>query len=168
GPGAGPGPRGRVVAGVPDAGGPVAAGRSEAGARGAPPAAGGSVAAGAPDAGGPVAAGRSEAGAAGPPTRIETMGPSMRIERMRTADIPELLPIERDLFGPERWTEGMFRSELDQGYYYLVARDEDGTVLGYGGLAVLPPDEAWVNNLAVRRDAQRRGIGRRLLAELFA
>jgi ribosomal-protein-alanine N-acetyltransferase len=62
----------------------------------------------------------------------------------------------------------MFRSELDQGHYYLVARDSTGAVAGYGGLAVVPGEEAWVNNLAVRRDAQRSGIGRALLTELLA
>jgi ribosomal-protein-alanine N-acetyltransferase len=93
---------------------------------------------------------------------------TMRIEPMRMTDLDELLPIEEDLFGPERWTPGMFRSELEQGHYYLVARDGDGVVAGYGGLAVLPPQEAWVNNLAVRRDAQRCGLGGRLLAALLA
>ena len=42
-----------------------------------------------------------------------------------------------------------------------------GEVLGYGGLAVAPP-EAWINNIAVRRDQQRTGIGRQLLAELLS
>ncbi|HEY8473905.1 MAG TPA: ribosomal protein S18-alanine N-acetyltransferase [Natronosporangium sp.] len=92
----------------------------------------------------------------------------MKLERLRPRDIDELLPIEADLFGPERWTAGMFRSELENGYYYLVARDDDGSVLGYAGLAVIPPDEAWVNNIAVRRDAQRRGVGRALLEALLA
>ena len=92
---------------------------------------------------------------------------SMRVERMRTADLVEILPIEEDLFGAERWTPGMFRTELDAGHYYLVARDEDGTLLGYGGLAVYPP-EGWVNNLAVRREAQRRGVGAALLEALLA
>jgi ribosomal-protein-alanine N-acetyltransferase len=41
-----------------------------------------------------------------------------------------------------------------------------GEVLGYAGLAVAPP-EAWINNIAVRRDQQRMGIGRQLLAELL-
>lgn len=94
--------------------------------------------------------------------------PAVTIERMRQPDLPEILAIEDDLFGPERWTAGMFRSELAAGNYYLVARDESGAVAGYGGLAVLPGEEAWVNNLAVRRDAQRRGIGRALLAALLA
>ncbi|XTZ15964.1 GNAT family N-acetyltransferase [Micromonospora echinospora] len=43
-----------------------------------------------------------------------------------------------------------------------------GDVLGYAGLAVAGPDEAWVQNIAVRRDAQRRGVGRALLEALLA
>lgn len=92
----------------------------------------------------------------------------MKIEPMRQSDIAEIMPIEEDLFGAERWTPGMFLSELAAGHYYLVARDDDGTLLGYGGLAAIPPDEAWINNLAVRRSAQRRGIGRALLEALLA
>jgi ribosomal-protein-alanine N-acetyltransferase len=92
----------------------------------------------------------------------------MKLEPLRPGDIEELLLIEEDLFGGERWTAGMFRSELEQGYYYVVARDETGAIAGYAGLAVIPPEEAWVNNIAVRRDVQRQGIGRTLLEALLA
>ncbi|MEU5673965.1 ribosomal protein S18-alanine N-acetyltransferase, partial [Micromonospora sp. NPDC047753] len=58
--------------------------------------------------------------------------------------------------------------ELATGHHYRVAVDADGSVLGYAGLAGVPPDEVWVQNIAVRRDAQRRGVGRALLEELLA
>jgi [ribosomal protein S18]-alanine N-acetyltransferase len=77
------------------------------------------------------------------------------------------MPIEADLFGIEHWSDAMFWNELASGHYYLVAV-EDGELLGYAGLAVSPPHEAWVQNIAVRRDAQRRGIGRALLEALLA
>lgn len=89
------------------------------------------------------------------------------LERLRWWQIEELLPIEADLFGAERWSAGMFWNELANGHHYLAAV-EGGEVLGYGGLAVYPPDEAWVQNIAVRRPAQRRGIGRVLLEALLA
>jgi ribosomal-protein-alanine N-acetyltransferase len=91
----------------------------------------------------------------------------MKLEPLRLRDIDELLSIEEDLFGAERWTADMFRGELQHGYHYLVARDDDGAIAGYAGLAIFPPDEAWVNNIAVRRDAQRQGIGRVLLEALL-
>ena len=91
----------------------------------------------------------------------------MRLTRLRWWQIDELLPIEKDLFGVEQWSAGMFWNELAAGHPY-VAAVQDGEVIGYAGLVLAPPDEAWVNNMAVRRDHQRHGIGRALLEELLA
>jgi [ribosomal protein S18]-alanine N-acetyltransferase len=91
----------------------------------------------------------------------------MRLTRLRWWQIDELLPIEQDLFGVEKWSAGMFWNELAAGHPYLAAVEE-GQVVGYAGLVLAPPDEAWVNNMAVRRDHQRRGLGRALLEELLA
>jgi ribosomal-protein-alanine N-acetyltransferase len=91
----------------------------------------------------------------------------MRLERFRWWHIDEVLPIEDELFGAEKWSASMFWNELAQRHFYLVALDEE-QVLGYAGLAVIDREEAWVQNIAVRRDAQRRGIGRSLLEALLA
>ncbi|GAA4201310.1 ribosomal protein S18-alanine N-acetyltransferase [Actinocatenispora rupis] len=91
----------------------------------------------------------------------------MTIDRLRWWHIRELLPIEEDLFGAERWSAAMFWNELASGHYYRIAR-EDGEIVGYAGLAVTGPDEAWVQNIAVRRDRQHAGIGRALLSDLLA
>jgi ribosomal-protein-alanine N-acetyltransferase len=91
----------------------------------------------------------------------------MKIERFRWWHIDEALSLEADLFGAEQWSAAMFWNELANGHYYLVARDDDGALLGYAGLAVTPP-EAWVQTIGVRRDVQRRGIGRALLEALLA
>jgi ribosomal-protein-alanine N-acetyltransferase len=91
----------------------------------------------------------------------------VNLQRMRWWHIDEVLPIELDLFGAERWSAAMFWNELASGHHYLVAV-EDGQIVGYGGLAVNGPDDAWVQNLAVRRDMHRRGIGRALLDALLA
>ncbi|HEY6597204.1 MAG TPA: ribosomal protein S18-alanine N-acetyltransferase [Asanoa sp.] len=77
------------------------------------------------------------------------------------------MPIEADLFGAEKWSAGMFWNELANHHYYVAATDDDGRILGYAGLAMQPP-EAWVQNLAVRRTAQRQGVGRALLEALLA
>ncbi|SCE78682.1 [SSU ribosomal protein S18P]-alanine acetyltransferase [Micromonospora viridifaciens] len=92
----------------------------------------------------------------------------VRLGRFRWWHIDQVLPIEADLFGVEQWSPAMFWNELANGHFYLVATDADGSVLGYAGLLVAPPDEAWVQNIAVRRDAQRRGVGRALLEALLA
>jgi ribosomal-protein-alanine N-acetyltransferase len=94
-------------------------------------------------------------------------GPAVGIERFRWWHIEPVMRIEADLFGAEQWSPAMFWNELANRHHYLVAL-EGVTVDGYAGLAVPAPDEAWVQNIAVRRDAQRRGIGRALLEALLA
>jgi ribosomal-protein-alanine N-acetyltransferase len=89
------------------------------------------------------------------------------LARFRWWHIAEVLPIEEDLFGAEKWSAGMFWNELASGHHYLVALDDAGRVAGYAGLALAPPAEAWVQNIAVRRDAQRAGLGRALLLALI-
>mgnify|MGYP002623605230 CR=1 FL=1 len=92
----------------------------------------------------------------------------MRLSRFRWWHIPEALRIEADLFGVEQWSAAMFWNELANGHYYLAALDAQDALVGYAGLAHQPPDEAWIQNIAVRRDAQRHGIGRMLLEALLA
>ena len=94
----------------------------------------------------------------------------MRISRFRWWHITQVLPMEEDLFGAEKWSAAMFWNELANRHHYLVALDtaQGDTVIGYAGLAVTPPDEAWVQNIAVRRDVQRHGVGRALLEALLA
>jgi ribosomal-protein-alanine N-acetyltransferase len=94
--------------------------------------------------------------------------PAVRLERMRWWHIDGLLPIEEVLFGAERWSAPMFWNELANGHHYLVAVDPDGTLAGYAGLAVAPGGEAWVQNIAVRPDRQRDGVGRTLLEALLS
>jgi ribosomal-protein-alanine N-acetyltransferase len=92
------------------------------------------------------------------------------LHRLRWWHIAELLPIEADLFGTERWSAGMFWNELANRHHYVIATDDTGGILGYAGLAATGPgaDEAWVQNIAVRRGYQRKGIGRTLLEAMLA
>ena len=92
----------------------------------------------------------------------------MRLERFRWWHIAEVLPIERDLFGDEEWSAAMFWSELAEAdtRYYRVALADD-VLVGYAGLCVYGPEDAWVQNIAVRRDHQGRGLGALLLDELL-
>jgi ribosomal-protein-alanine N-acetyltransferase len=91
----------------------------------------------------------------------------MRITRFRWWHIAEVLPIEEDLFGAEKWSAAMFWNELAQRHFYLVA-EENEKVAGYAGLSIVDHEESWVQNIAVDRRAQRGGIGRQLLEALLA
>ena len=89
------------------------------------------------------------------------------LARMRWWHVAELLPVERELFAPEPWSERLFWSELGQldTRHYVVALEE-GRVVGYAGLCDYP-DEAFVQTMAVAPSAQGRGLGARLLVELL-
>ena len=87
------------------------------------------------------------------------------LERLRWFHLDQVLAIEADLFGVEQWSPAMFWNEFANGHHYIAAV-ENAAIVGYAGLAVVRP-EAWVNNIAVRRDRQRSGIGRMLLDELL-
>jgi ribosomal-protein-alanine N-acetyltransferase len=91
---------------------------------------------------------------------------TLTLQRLRWWHIDDVLTLEADLFGIEQWSAAMFWNELANGHHYLAAFEADALV-GYGGLAVTGPTEAWINNIAVRRDRQRHGIGRRLLDALL-
>ena len=91
----------------------------------------------------------------------------MRLTRFRWWHIAEVLPIEEELFGAEKWSAAMFWNELAQRHFYLVA-EENEKVAGYAGLSIVDREEAWVQNIAVDRRAQRGGLGRQLLEALLA
>jgi [ribosomal protein S18]-alanine N-acetyltransferase len=92
---------------------------------------------------------------------------AVTLERLRWWHLDQVLAIEADLFGPEQWTAAMFWNELANNHHYVAAFARDGELVGYAGLAVVRP-EAWVNNIAVRRDRQRGGIGRLLLEDVLS
>ncbi|HEX5494025.1 MAG TPA: ribosomal protein S18-alanine N-acetyltransferase [Mycobacteriales bacterium] len=96
---------------------------------------------------------------------------------MRWWDIAAVVPLERDLFRDDTWSERVFWSELAQvrTRHYVVASEHagtaagagpDGTVVGYAGLAVYA-DEAHVLTLGVRADRQNGGVGGSLLRDLL-
>lgn len=94
------------------------------------------------------------------------------LRRMRWWDVEALLPLERELFGDEAWTPGMFWSELAQHdtRHYVVAEVPGPAgrpeIAGYAGLCVYP-GESYVQTIAVRPADQGRGLGARLLTVLL-
>jgi ribosomal-protein-alanine N-acetyltransferase len=106
-------------------------------------------------------------------------GSAVHLQAMRWWHLPQVLALENDLFGDERWSEEVFWSELalcppallggPPRRYWVAVDSADGAdvVLGYAGLAVTQ-DEAYVQTIGVARQAQRRGFGSALLTQLLA
>ena len=95
------------------------------------------------------------------------MGVAISLEPLDWWDIPALVQLEATLFpGDSPWSAEMFWSELAAGHHYVVHRDNAGLIDGYAGLMVVA-DEAQVQTIGVRPDAQGRGLGRALLRHLM-
>jgi ribosomal-protein-alanine N-acetyltransferase len=91
-----------------------------------------------------------------------------RLEPVRWWDLPEVVALERLLFGDDAWTEATWWGELAQAgsHRYLVERDPaSGRVRGYAGVAVNGAD-ADIMTVAVAPDAQGQGLGGRLVQAL--
>ena len=88
------------------------------------------------------------------------------IRFMRLRDVDDVAGIEQETFA-RPWSRESFRQELTRNAVarYLVA-EEDGKILGYAGAWVIL-DESHITNIAVKKEARGRGIGKRLTAGLL-
>ncbi|HYD79981.1 MAG TPA: ribosomal protein S18-alanine N-acetyltransferase [Paucimonas sp.] len=91
---------------------------------------------------------------------------ALRFARMSLDDLAEVQNIENDVY-PHPWSRGNFIDSLYSGYDCWVVRQEDGMLAGYF-LIMFAVDEAHLLNITVRRDLQRRGLGRALLDKVAA
>lgn len=92
---------------------------------------------------------------------------------MRVTDAERCADLETLLFptdGP--WPASAFVAEVTAPHSrYFVVRDDDGTVAGYAGIALLgsaPNTESEVHTIGVDPARQRRGIGAVLLSAMLA
>jgi ribosomal-protein-alanine N-acetyltransferase len=103
-------------------------------------------------------------------TAVKPAVPDILIYRMTEHDLLEVVDIEEST-GLSRWGWAAYYAELQgsSGNLMMVARVPNGErdrhrhrLAGYI-VARLAADELHINNVAVRQDYRRRGIGRRLL-----
>ena len=100
----------------------------------------------------------------------DDIGERFSVERMRPADLAQVLAIERESF-KSPWSSASFEAELVKSYAGLrVARtkggDHVGPVLGYICFWQVA-DELQITNLAVHPEYRQRSIGWQLLLHAF-
>jgi ribosomal-protein-alanine N-acetyltransferase len=82
-------------------------------------------------------------------------------------DVPALLALEADLFGPDAWGEASLRDELEGPGRRAVVLVSGADVLGYA-VTMRAGDVVDLQRIAVRPDRQRQGLAALLLAEVAA
>ena len=95
------------------------------------------------------------------------LGANCSIEELQPEDLEAVLRIEAASF-THPWTREMFQAELaPEISLVLVARAEDGTVLGYLFGTVLE-GVLHISNVAVDPRVRRQGVGRQLVGSALA
>ena len=93
---------------------------------------------------------------------MEHLKKSVRIVPMTSAYLDEVADLERVCFSTP-WSRNMLAEELDNACSaFLVALDDDDSVVGYAGLLVIA-DEGYITNVAVRPESRRGGVAGQLL-----
>jgi ribosomal-protein-alanine N-acetyltransferase len=91
------------------------------------------------------------------------------VRSMHWTDLETVLPMEQALFLHDPWSAETFWAELarvPETRCYVVVQDADDTIVGYAGLMTVG-DDADVQTIAVKPQAQGRGLGRLLLHSLM-
>jgi ribosomal-protein-alanine N-acetyltransferase len=90
---------------------------------------------------------------------------TLRFEALEESHIPAILEIEREV-NSAPWSERSFRNELTHAHGVFLTAIGDGNVVGYGGFWMVV-DEAHITTVAVAKEFQRKGIGRKMMIELL-
>lgn len=87
------------------------------------------------------------------------------IRRMCKADIPQVGELERKYFSVP-WSEVSLGESLERKEYLFLVAEEEGKVVGYGGL-LLVLDEGDITNIVINESYRGRGLGKALTKALI-
>jgi ribosomal-protein-alanine N-acetyltransferase len=86
---------------------------------------------------------------------------------MTADDVPRVVELERQLFGPSAWSEAMIAGELHApGRWYVAAVEGGDALVGYAGLW-FDGDVTQVMTIGVAPVVQRQGVGTALMSALI-
>ncbi len=87
------------------------------------------------------------------------------IRPMSMDDIPRVAELERSNFSLP-WSKESLRESLEKPLYLFLVAEEQGEVVGYGGLMKIQ-DEGDITDIVVNEAFRGRGIGTRLMTALL-
>lgn len=90
----------------------------------------------------------------------------MKTREWKYEDILKISEIEKECFPKEPWSYKMLVSSFEEENFHGILAEEEGEIVGYGGITVAV-DSADIANLAVVEYYRNSGIGTAVLAELL-
>ncbi len=91
---------------------------------------------------------------------------NLEISQMTIADVPKIAEIEAETFKKSAWSEKGIADELHNPLAHFIVARSDGLVLGYTGFHFVA-DEAYMANIAVKREYRGLGVGDKLMGSLI-
>ena len=88
------------------------------------------------------------------------------IRRMTEADLPEVAALEKKYFSMP-WSEANLRESMQKEHYLFLVTEEDGIVVGYGGILWVA-DEGDITNIVVSESYRGLGLGTALTDALLS
>lgn len=90
----------------------------------------------------------------------------MKIRAWKYEDILRISEMEQECFPLEPWSFKMLASSFDTENFYGVLAEDNGEILGYGGITIAE-DSADIDNVAVDEEFRKNGVGSKIIAELL-
>ena len=92
---------------------------------------------------------------------------TVKIERMKAADIEQVIAIEAEAYGEHHWSKESFFNELSNELAkYYSAFNSDGELIGYAGSWEIL-EEAHITNIAGAKKYRRHHVGEALLTSII-
>ncbi len=89
----------------------------------------------------------------------------IEIKEMTLSDFEEIKDILQTDFD-EFWTAGVLKSELESDLSKYVVAKENGNIVGFAGVIILP-DDVEITNIVTKKNERKKGIGKLLLDKLI-
>ncbi|MGN0813894.1 MAG: ribosomal protein S18-alanine N-acetyltransferase [Candidatus Coproplasma sp.] len=90
----------------------------------------------------------------------------MTVREWRFADILPVSHLEEECFATDRWSYRTFSSCFENPSFYGVVAEENGEIIGFGGITVAA-DSCDLENIFVSEPYRRCGTGAAVLKNLF-
>lgn len=89
----------------------------------------------------------------------------IEIKEMTFSDFEEIKDVLQTDFD-EFWTAGVLKSELESDLSKYVVAKENGNIVGFAGVIILP-DDVEITNIVTKKTERKKGIGKLLLDKLI-